>query len=148
VISLGAAVRQLSADLAAVVTAFERQLGALEREQGDFAEMRREEAVEFGLRAAAVLHYVAQSFPSIPLPPSVHFPEISRAEGLPTEVQAYLFRSAVTPSQMNEVLTLTLDGYSRERVERLPHEARQLAQFFDEWDGRPALEGWSSGSQR
>jgi hypothetical protein len=139
VINLGMAVRDLTADLNAVVTAFERQLGALEREEFHFADMRRAEAVRFGLAAADVLHYVADSFPTIPLPPRIDETRIWQAEDLSTEVQAYLFRSAVSPSPMNGVLAVLVegDGHARERVDFLPRDARRLAQFFEEWDGQP-----------
>jgi hypothetical protein len=138
VVEVGLAFRYLSAELGAVLTGFERQLGALDQGRFDLAELRRREAVEFGGRAANGLVDVADRFPEIPLPPTLDAPGIRRADDLPTDIQAYLFRSAVIPSQMDRVLALIeRDRDPHAQVQQLPGHALGLADFFKGWDGRP-----------
>jgi hypothetical protein len=139
VVDLGLAVRDVAGNLGAVLTAFERELGALQRQRLREAEDRRREAVEYGLRAAAGLRYVADKFQEVPLPAAFDATDVVRSDALPIEAQAYLFRSGATPSRVNRVLAAvsTGNGRSRMRLQQLPRNALELSHFFRSWDGRP-----------
>jgi hypothetical protein len=139
VVEVGLATRGLAANLGAVLVAFERQMGALDSDEEDFAEARRAEVVEYGLRAGESLRYLARAIRRIPFPPATAIESRQTSTGFPIEAQAYLFRSYVFPSQLDRVLKLVAQGNGETRalVQRLPSDAALLADFLERWDGRP-----------
>jgi hypothetical protein len=138
-VELGLAFRELAADLSAMLTAFERTLGAREREEWRLADARRNEVLEYSLRSADTLRFVAEATREIPIPPIAVQPPASSADDLPIEVQAYLFRSYVLPSHVMRFFALATgdSGGRRATFSAIPSSAQELARYLTSWDGRP-----------
>lgn len=140
VVDLAQTTRQLEADLGAVLVAFERQLGGLRADDTAAAQARRDEVVEFGLRAAQDLQHFARAFVGVPLPATVSQSGVRAPGDLAPTMQAYLFRCGVIPAQVRRVLARiggASSGQTRIGIAEVPQAAEALANFFWEWDGGP-----------